>query len=454
MRYDSNNAIFRQLVVLGAGESGCGAAILAKKLGIPVFVSDSGLIKEKYKDVLLHHEIDFEEGGHRDGRTVVASLVVKSPGIPEHAPIVSACREKGVRVVSEIEFAAWFTSAKKICITGSNGKTTTTLLLGYLLKTAGFNVAVAGNVGKSFALQVAEQDVDYYVLEISSFQLDGMFDFKADIAILTNITPDHLDRYNHDFDQYAKSKFRIIQNQTADDTFIYCAEDAETIKQLKDHSINARQYTFTTGKFEGAPGAAMINNEIVIHTDKHDIHMTLEELALQGKHNVHNSMAAGIAAKLLNIRKDTIKQCLSDFQNIAHRLEYVANVHGVSYINDSKATNVNSTWYAIESMERPVVWIAGGVDKGNDYQMLKALVQKKVKAIVCLGLDNHLIHEAFKDLVKVIVDTESAAEAVFEASNLATNNDIVLLSPACASFDLFENYEDRGNQFKEAVKKL
>lgn len=445
---------FGNIVVLGAGESGCGAALLASRRGIPVFVSDKGMIRNSYKDILLSNHIGFEEGGHCMDRLAASDLVIKSPGIPDDSKEVLLLKEKGLPVISEIEFASKFTNATKICVTGSNGKTTTTMLIGHILQKAGLNVSVAGNVGRSFAWQVAESNHDYYVLELSSFQLDGMFSFKADIAILTNITPDHLDRYGNNFQRYADSKFRIIQNQTGGDAFVYCADDPMTISQLEKFNPKAKLYPFTLGSSENKSGASMINNEIVIHTDKTHLHMTLEQLALQGKHNVYNSMAAGIAGKLLNIRKETIKQCLSDFQNIAHRLEYVANVHGVSYINDSKATNVNSTWYAIESMEKPVVWIVGGVDKGNDYEILKELVKKKVKAIICLGTDNSRIHEAFGKLVPVMVDTQSASEAVFAASNLASNNDVVLLSPACASFDLFENFEDRGNQFKDAVKKL
>lgn len=442
------------VVVLGGGESGVGAARLAREQGLDVFVSDYGKIQDKYRRVLKQFEIDFEENGHQTSKVLSASEVVKSPGIPDDAPIIRQVRKNGIPVISEIEFAARYTSAMKICITGSNGKTTTTLLTYHILKQAGLNVGLAGNVGKSFAWQVAENDFDIYVLEISSFQLDGMFDFRADIAMLLNITPDHLNRYGNDFQQYVDSKFRIIQNQKHDDYFIYWADDPVIKKELKNRKIDAVAVPFGDYPVTKGPSAFIQDGKIIFRNKNNQFDMTLEQLALQGKHNTRNSMAAGVAAHLMEIRKESIKQSLSDFQNIAHRLEFVASIHGVSFINDSKATNVNSTWYALEYMDKPTIWIVGGVDKGNDYELLKPLVKEKVKAIVCLGLDNRRIHEAFDGLVEKIVDTESAYEAVGNAYYLAEKGDAVLLSPACASFDLFENYEDRGNQFKKAVNEL
>lgn len=443
-----------EIVVLGAGESGTGAAVLAKKQGLPVFVSDKGKISNKYRRVLKQFEIDFEENGHDTVRIFAAAKVVKSPGIPDTLPMIKQLKENGTPVISEIEFAAGFTNAKKVCITGSNGKTTTTLLTYHILKNAGLNVGLAGNVGKSFAWQVAFHDFDWYVLEISSFQLDGMFRFRAEIAVLLNITPDHLDRYDNDFQKYVDSKFRILQNQTKNDYFVYWADDPVIRKELKKRKIVATPVPFGERSADQYPGAGIMNKKIRINNDKNSLDMTLEQLALQGKHNVFNSMASGVTARLMEIRKETIKQSLSDFQNIAHRLEYVASVHGITFINDSKATNINSAWYALEYMEKPTVWIVGGVDKGNDYDLLKPLVAEKVKAIVCLGLDNRHIHKAFEGLVDTIIDTESAREAVATAYYLAEKEDTVLLSPACASFDLFEDYKDRGNQFKAAVSEL
>mgnify|MGYP002619660293 CR=1 FL=1 len=442
------------IAVLGAGESGVGAAILAKTRGIPVFVSDKGLIKTEYRNVLLHYEIDFEEGWHTADKLLNAEVVVKSPGIPDNIPIIEAFRKKGTPVISEIEFAGSFTGSYKICITGSNGKTTTSSLLWHILKGGGLNAGLAGNIGKSFALQVALEKHDYYVLEISSFQLDGMFSFKADIAILLNITPDHLDRYNNDFNQYAGSKFRILQNQTNADAFVYCADDPAIISELAKRQVLAKRYPFTISDRLQQDGAYLDNNELVIQTNENQIRMTIEQLALQGRHNIYNSMAASISAKLIGLRKETIKRCLEDFENVEHRLEFVANVHGIEFINDSKATNINSTWWALESANKPVIWIAGGIDKGNDYSLLGDLVKKKVKAIVCLGLDNSRIFEAFSDAVETIIETHSAGDAVKVAYSLGEPGDLVLLSPACASFDLFENYEDRGKQFKQHVKQL
>ncbi len=443
-----------EIVVLGAGESGVGAAVLAKKQGLPVFVSDKGKISEKYRRVLKQFEIDFEENGHNTVRIFAAAKVVKSPGIPDTVPMIRQLKGKGIPVISEIEFAGAFTIAKKICITGSNGKTTTTLLTYHILKNAGIHVGLAGNVGKSFAWQVAFHNFDWYVLEISSFQLDGMFRFRADIAILLNITPDHLDRYDNDFQKYVDSKFRLLQNQTANDYFVYWADDPVIRRELKKRKIMAIPFPFGEHSADRYPGAGIVNKKIKINNGKNSFDMTLEQLALQGKHNVYNSMASGVTARLMEIRKKTIKESLSDFQNIAHRLEYVASVHGITFINDSKATNINSTWYALEYMEKPIVWVVGGVDKGNDYDLLKPLVAEKVKAIVCLGLDNRHIHKAFEGLVETIIDTESAREAVTTAYYLAEKGETVLLSPACASFDLFEDYEDRGDQFKAAVNEL
>lgn len=442
------------IAVLGAGESGVGAAILAKTRGIPVFVSDQGKIKTEYRNVLLQYEIDFEEGKHSIAELLKAFEVVKSPGIPDSIPLLDAYRKKGTPIISEIEFANRFTDAFKVCITGSNGKTTTTMLTWHILKNAGLNVGLAGNVGKSFAMQVAMEKHDYYVLEISSFQLDGMFSFRADIAVLLNITPDHLDRYGNVFNNYADSKFRIIQNQKSSDAFIYCADDPVISKLIENKTIVAKKYPFTLKESIEQNGAYVRTNELVIQTNANKIRMTIEQLALQGRHNIYNSMAAGIGASLIGLRKETIKQCLSDFQNLEHRLEFVANVHGIAFINDSKATNVNSTWWALESTNKPVIWIAGGTDKGNDYSILHELVKTKVKAMVCLGIDNSRIYSAFAGVVGTIVETRSAAEAVIAAYRLAEPGDTVLLSPACASFDLFENYEDRGRQFKQAVKQL
>lgn len=442
------------IAVLGAGESGVGAAILAKTRGIPVFVSDKGLIQPKHKNVLLNYEIDFEEGKHSEEKLLKAGEVVKSPGIPDNIPLLEAYRKKGTPVISEIEFASWFTEAYLICITGSNGKTTTARLTYHLLQNGGLNVGLAGNVGKSFALQVALEKHNYYVLEISSFQLDGMYKFKADIAILLNITPDHLDRYDNDFSKYTRSKFRITQNQSGSDAFIYWADDPVIANALINMNIEAKKYPFTTQHVLKQNGAYLDENELVIQINENRFRMTIEQLALQGRHNIHNSMVAGVAANLVGLRKETIKRCLSNFENVEHRLEFVANVHGIEFINDSKATNINSVWWALENATKPVIWIAGGIDKGNDYSILEETVKKKVKAIICLGLDNTRIYNSFADTVRTIVETRSAAEAVNIAYRLGEPGDLVLLSPACASFDLFENYEDRGDQFKKAVKEL
>jgi UDP-N-acetylmuramoylalanine--D-glutamate ligase len=446
----------RYIVILGAGESGVGAALLAQKEGYAVFVSDFGPIADHYKKDLEHAAISFEENGHSEERILTASEVVKSPGIPDKATIIKKLIENNIPILSEIEFAGRYSKAKMICITGSNGKSTTTLLTYHILKNAGLNIGLAGNIGKSFARQVAFQNFDYYVLEISSFMLDNMYDFKADVAVLLNITPDHLDRYDYKMENYSDSKFRIIQNQKQGDVFIYCADDEETQKGLLKHQINADAFPFSIEKILDH-GAFLQDDQINItlnHKNQESFTMSIKDLALQGKHNIYNSMASGIVAKVLELRNETIRESMASFTNIEHRLEHVARISGIDFINDSKATNVNSTWYALESMPGEVVLILGGVDKGNDYNMLKDLIKSKVKAIVCLGKDNKRIHEAFEDDVEVIVNTFSANEAVQIAYHLATKGNTVLLSPACASFDLFKNYEDRGNQFKKAVKEL
>jgi UDP-N-acetylmuramoylalanine--D-glutamate ligase len=444
----------QRIVILGAGESGIGAAMLAQKQGFDVFVSDFGAIADRYKQTLIELKIAFEEKQHTTDLILNADEVIKSPGIADSVTIVKDLKKKGVPVISEIEFAKRYTNAKTICITGSNGKTTTTMLTYHILKKAGLNVGLAGNIGHSFAAQVATEQFDWYVLEISSFMLDDMYQFKADVAVLLNITPDHMDRYDYKMANYAASKMRITQNQTAEDCFIFCADDEETLKALKNTKINSKRYPFSIRK-KVEDGAYLEGNNIHITINPKDLlTMSISELALQGKHNIYNSMASGIVAKVLDIRNATIRESMGDIKNIEHRLEHVAKISGVDYINDSKATNVNSTWYALESVNPEVILIMGGVDKGNDYDMLKDLVKQKVKAIVCLGKNNKRIHEAFEDDVEVIVNTFSAHEAVQVAYHLATKGNTVLLSPACASFDLFKNYEDRGNQFKMAVKEL
>lgn len=442
------------IVVLGAGESGTGAAILAKKQGFDVLVSDLGEIAEKYKSALAGRGIEFEEGAHDEERILLASEIIKSPGIPEKAPLVKKLKAAGISVISEIEFAGRYTNAKKICITGSNGKSTTTMLTYHLLKSSGANVGLAGNIGQSFAWQVAEHDYDIYVIEISSFMLDDMYDFKADVAVLLNITPDHLDRYEYKLDNYAESKFRVIQNLGADDVFIYCADDPETVARLADHHTPAKTYSFSV-KQVPEKGAWLADNQIKIKLDtQQTFDMYTTDLALQGTHNIYNSMASGIVAKLFEMRNDNIRESMGNFQGIAHRLERAGSISGIEFINDSKATNVNSTWFALESMTTDVILILGGVDKGNDYTMLKDMVREKVKAIICLGKDNQAIHKAFEDDVEVFVNAFSAKDAVEVGYHLAKKGDTVLLSPACASFDLFKSYEDRGNQFKEAVRNL
>lgn len=444
----------QRIAILGGGESGVGAAMLAQKQGFDVFLSDFGVIPTQYKERLQELNISFEEGKHSKEEILKAVEVIKSPGIPETAGIIKEIKAKKIPVLSEIEFAKRYTKAKTVCITGSNGKTTTSMLTYHILKNAGLNVGLAGNIGQSFAAQVATSDFDWYVLEISSFMLDDMYDFKADIAVLLNITPDHLDRYDYKLDNYAASKMRIVQNQTSDDVFIYCADDEETLKAMKNVKVDSKKYPFSIRK-KIEEGAYLEDNNIHININLNDpLTMSITELALQGKHNIYNSMASGIVAKVLEIRNSSIRESMGDFRNVEHRLEHVAKISGVDYINDSKATNVNSTWYALESVGADVILIMGGVDKGNDYDMLKDMVRQKVKAIVCLGKDNKRIHEAFEDDVEIIVNTFSAHEAVQVAYHLAKKGNTVLLSPACASFDLFKNYEDRGNQFKAAVKEL
>ncbi len=445
----------KRLVILGSGESGVGAAVLAVSKGYEVFVSDKGEIKDKYKEQLRQYSIPFEENQHTENLIMNASEVIKSPGIPDKADLVVRLRAKNIPVISEIEFAGRYTDAKTICITGSNGKTTTTMLTYHMLTKAGYSVGLAGNVGKSFAMQVATEQHDYYVLELSSFQLDGMYEFKADTAVLLNITPDHLDRYEYKFENYARSKFRVIQNQTANDAFIYCADDEVIEEYIKEFKPKAKQYPFSIKKKLDSEGAYLEDEkQLIININQNPLIMTIEELALQGKHNVYNSMAASIASRVVDIRKEIVRESLSDFVNVEHRLEVVATINGIEFINDSKATNVNSAWYALESMQKPVVWVVGGVDKGNDYTQLFDLVKEKVKAIVCLGTDNSKIIENFSSIVENIVETGSADEAVAASYRIGKKGDVVLLSPACASFDLFENYEDRGMQFKRAVKAL
>lgn len=443
----------KKIVILGAGESGTGSAILAKKNGYDVFVSDYGTIKDKYKKLLDDASIRWEEGQHTEREIFSADEIIKSPGVKETVPIVVKIREKNIPIISEIEFAGRYTNATKICITGSNGKTTTTNLIYHILEKAGKKVAMTGNVGNSFAMAVAEGGYDYYVIELSSFQLDGMYDFKAEIAVLLNITPDHLDRYGYDFQNYINAKFRITQNQKSDDFLIYWADDPILQKELAKRELGATLLPFSDTVSDDMTASVEDNNLIINYKEKTNL-MTMQDLALKGRHNTYNSMAAAIAGKVLNIRKDVIRESLMDFKGVEHRLEQVIKVSGINFINDSKGTNVNSTWYALESMTTDVVWIVGGIDKGNDYSELFEVVAKKVKAIVCLGKDNKKIIDAFTGKVPTIVETSSMEEAVRSAYYLAKKEQTVLLSPACASFDLFDNYEDRGRQFKAAVRNL
>jgi len=443
----------KKIVILGAGESGAGSAVLAQKHGFEVFVSDKGQIKENFREILEKHNIKWEEGNHSEAIILSADEIIKSPGIPENAPIIKMIHEKGIPVISEIEFAGRYCEGVKICITGSNGKTTVTNLIYHILNKAGKKAAMTGNVGNSFAMAVAEGTYDYYVIELSSFQLDGMYDFKADIAVLMNITPDHLDRYEHNFQNYIDSKFRVTQNMKKDDFLIYWEGDPVIKSELSKKIYEMTLMPFSDEIKEGM-AAYIENNDLIIDYQNKTNLMTIHDFALKGRHNTYNSMAAAIAGKILNIRKEVIRESLADFQGVEHRLEPVITVCGINFINDSKATNVNSTWYALECMENEIIWIVGGVDKGNDYSELFPIVLKKVKAIVCLGKDNKKIIEAFKDKIPTIVETTSMEEAVRSSYYLAKKGETVLLSPACASFDLFKNYEDRGRQFKQAVRNL
>ncbi|MCO5230021.1 MAG: UDP-N-acetylmuramoyl-L-alanine--D-glutamate ligase [Chitinophagales bacterium] len=443
----------KRVVILGSGESGIGAAILAKKQGFDVFVSDKGKIKSSYIDELNAHQIAFEQGEHTLEKINNADIIIKSPGIPDKIQLIKDLKALGKEIISEIEWGYRYCNGKIVAITGSNGKTTTTSLVFHILQKAGYNVSLGGNIGKSFARLVATSPTEWYVLELSSFQLDGCVSFRPHVAVLCNITEDHLDRYDYKFENYIASKLSITKNQTQQDYFIYCAEDPVTISYLPLVTSSVNSIPFSIEK-QGENGAYIEDNQFIINLDKPYTIMSINEFALKGTHNSYNSMAAGIAAKLVGVRKETIRESLQDFASLEHRLEFVANINGVEYINDSKATNVNSVWFALETMNKQVVWIVGGVDKGNDYTILQKLVQEKVKAIICLGKDNDKLHKAFSSEVGYIVDADSAQEAVRLASNIADSGDVVLLSPACASFDLFENYEDRGNQFKRSVRNL
>ncbi|MFV0531492.1 MAG: UDP-N-acetylmuramoyl-L-alanine--D-glutamate ligase [Flavobacteriales bacterium] len=443
----------KKIVVLGGGESGVGSAVLAQKKGFEVFLSDKGEIQEKYKTVLIRKKIAFEEKQHSLKKIFKADEVVKSPGIPDNIQLIQELKSKQIPVISEIEFAGRYTKAKIIAITGSNGKTTTTSLIYHILKQDGFDVGLGGNIGKSFAWQVAENDFEFYVLELSSFQLDGIIHFKPNIAILLNITPDHLDRYDYNMKNYVDSKLRITMNQTKEDFFIYFQDDQEIKKAIETKNIKSQKIPFSL-KEQVQKGAFATEKEIIINTIDDIITMKIEDLALQGKHNISNSMAAGITSKILHVRKASLKNSLSDFEAVEHRLEKVLTIHGIHFVNDSKATNVNAAYYALDSMETPVVWIVGGTDKGNDYTEILDLVKTKVKAIVCLGKDNLKLIENFDGLTSYLLETNCMRDAVQFAYALGEKGDTVLLSPACASFDLFQNYEDRGNQFKEQVRKL
>lgn len=442
-----------RVVVLGGGESGVGSAVLAKVKGFDVFLSDMGKLSEKYVAMLEEWNIPYEQGCHSEELILNADEVIKSPGIPETAPMVQKVLDKGIGVISEIEFAGRYDSAKKVCITGSNGKTTTTSLIYHLLQQAGLNVGLGGNIGKSYAYQVATEQHDIYVLELSSFQLDNVYDFKADIAIITNITPDHLDRYQYNMENYVKSKFRITRNMSSEDCFIFCSDDEITVNHLNQIVVKAKQLPFTQ-KGEVEQGAFVKEDKMIVRYNEQECDMYLQELALGGKHNIYNSMAAALAAKAMDIDNEVIREGLSSFQAVEHRLEKVLSIRDVLYINDSKATNVDAAWYALECQTRPVIWIVGGTDKGNDYSTLLDLAREKVKAIICLGVDNTKIHAAFEGVVPQMFDVTSAQDAVKTADSIAASGDVVLLSPCCASFDLFKNYEDRGRQFKEAVRNL
>ncbi len=443
----------KKLLILGGGESGTGAALLGKRLGWDVLLSDGGTLRNSYRAVLEQAGIRYEEGGHTEASTFTPDLVVKSPGIPSSATVVAGFRQNGVELISEIEFAARHTKGKIIAITGTNGKTTTTLLTHHIFAKAGLDVAVGGNVGKSFAGLLAERDYDYWVLEVSSFQLDDVAQFKPDVAILLNITPDHLDRYGYSVEAYAAAKMNITRNQLAAQHFIYCSDDPLTLDAMQRHKVAATLHPISIHQ-EVENGAYLSNEHIYINLHNTSFHMSIHDLALQGKHNAYNSMAAGVASRLFEIRKEIVRESLSDFQNIEHRLEFVAEIHGIKFVNDSKATNVNSTWYALESIDTPVVWIVGGVDKGNDYSLLEPLVREKVKAMICLGTDNEKLISYFGNIVPMYAEARSARDAVNLAYQAGNKGDTVILSPACASFDLFDNYEDRGHQFKMSVRSL
>ena len=442
------------VVILGAGESGVGAALLAMQKGYDVFVSDAGIISEKYKIELTQHNISFEEGIHTEEKILNADEIIKSPGIPENCNIIKKIRAKNIPIISEIEFAFRHTGDSEIiAITGSNGKTTTTALAYHICKHADKKCAMVGNIGNSFAKQIALDPMPLYVVEVSSFQLDDIKNFKPHVAIITNITEDHLDRYDYKIDNYVASKFRIIENQQQDDVFIYCLDDETTVKNLANYSIHSKLAPITMNK-SLPQGAYLANAQLHLKWKNEEMEMNVADFALKGKHNLYNSMAAGLSALSIGIKKEKIREALQTFESLEHRMEYVATIRGVEFINDSKATNINSTWFALESMNKPVILILGGIDKGNDYNLLKELVKDNVKAIVCLGTDNRKIHEAFGDIVSLMINTSNAEEAVQAAFHFADKGDVVLLSPACASFDLFKNYEDRGKQFKQAVKNL
>ncbi len=445
--------MMQRIVILGAGESGAGAAVLAKKQGFEVFVSDMSSIKDKYREQLNKYGIDWEEGKHSEELLLNAGEIIKSPGIPDKAPVIQKLKALNIPIISEIEFAGRYTKAKTICITGSNGKTTTTMLTYHILKSAGLNVGLAGNVGDSFALQVAENNFDCYVIELSSFQLDNMYDFRADISILLNITPDHLDRYDYKMLNYVDSKMRILQNQTSNDAFIYWNDDPIVSQEVAKRDLKMQVYPFAQKKKTNVK-AYTENKQIIIETPKGNFVMEEELLALTGTHNLYNSLASGIAAKLMDIKNENIRKSLSDFKGVEHRLEKVARVRGVEYINDSKATNVNSCWYALQSMTTKVILILGGTDKGNDYSEIEDLIKEKCRALIFMGADNSKLHQFFDGKIDTIVDTNSMEDAVKQAYKIAQKGDTVLLSPCCASFDLFKNYEDRGEQFKHYVRRL
>lgn len=443
----------KRLVILGAGESGLGTAVLGVKQGYEVFVSDGGKIKDNYKAQLKEWKIEYEEAKHTEEKILNADVVMKSPGIPEKAEMVKKIRKQGIKIVSEIEFGSWFTNAQIVGITGANGKTTTTALTYHIMKSGGMNVGLGGNIGKSFAYQVATENFDYYVLEISSFQLDDIEKFRPNVAVLTNITPDHLDRYNYELQNYVTSKFNITKNQNEKDFFIYCADDEITMANMDKYPTKAQKIPFAYDK-EFAEGGFVKNENLIINHNQNQFTMSIHELGLSGRHNVYNSLAAGIVANVYGLRKEQIRESLSDMKSLEHRMESVAKVRNIEFINDSKATNVNSTWYALESMNKPIIWIAGGIDKGNDYAVLDPLVKKKVRGMICLGLDNTKLHSAFGKMVDIMVNVTNMGDAVRMAYQLGNPGDCVLLSPSCASFDLFENYEDRGKKFKEEVIKL